>query len=53
MGKSGRKRRAIDVEKDNKYKNLNENLENNIIDLKQFLRHCTYLVNFDKVMNIV
>ena len=53
MGKSGPKRRAIDIEKDSKYKNLNENLANNVIDLKQFLRHCTYLVNFDKIMNIV
>jgi hypothetical protein len=53
MGKSAPKRRPIDVEKDNKYRNLLDHLEKDVIDLKQFLRHCTYLVSFDNIMNII
>ncbi|CAF1044738.1 unnamed protein product [Brachionus calyciflorus] len=53
LGKSGPKRRAIDVEKDNRYQNLLENLEMNVIDLQQYLRSCSFLVNFNSIMNMV
>lgn len=53
LGKSGPKRRAIDVEKDNRYDNLLENLENGRIDLEQYLRSCSYLINFNNIMNLI
>ncbi|CAF0726925.1 unnamed protein product [Brachionus calyciflorus] len=53
LGNSAPKRRAIDIEKDNKYSNLMDLLRNGDIDLKQYMRSCTYLVNFDNIMNLI
>ncbi|CAF0799060.1 unnamed protein product [Brachionus calyciflorus] len=53
LGKSGPKCRAVDIEKDNRYQNLLEYLEMNVIDLQQYLRSCSFLVNFNNIMNMV
>ena len=53
IGYSGPKRRALDVQKDRVYENLMVNLNDKVIDLKQYIRSCSYLVNFNNIMMIV
>ena len=53
LGTSAPKRKKIDIEKDNRYQNLRDHLENNSMDLVQYLRSCTYLVNFNNIMHLI
>ena len=53
IGFSEPKRKAIDLEKDRRYENIKEHLKNNVIDIRQFLRSCSYLINFNNIMNMI
>ncbi|CAF0735750.1 unnamed protein product [Brachionus calyciflorus] len=53
IGYSGPKRRALDVQKDIVYENIMVNLNYKVIDLKQYIRSCSYLVNFNNIMMLV
>ena len=53
IGYTAPKRKAIDLQKDRLYENLLENLNNGVIDLRQYIRSCSYLINFNNIMMIV
>ncbi|CAF0718120.1 unnamed protein product [Brachionus calyciflorus] len=53
LGTSAPKRKKIDIEKDTRYQNLRDHLENNSMDLVQYLSSCTYLVNFNNIMHLI